>query len=108
MGVGSRLPHDRTDRKLALDFMERRLAALLPLPLRAPPRARLGGESHSGNGPEIAGRAEPGCTAFADVLEEDEAESEGDPKSHLKVKKPPRPLAFFFGGGDMHEPGSRS
>ena len=32
-GVGSRLPHERADARLALDLTERRLAALLPPPL---------------------------------------------------------------------------
>lgn len=96
------------DRKLALDFMERRLAALLPLPLRPPPRARIGGEPHSGNGPDIAGRAELEFADFAFVMDGEEETVEDGPKSHLNVKNPVRPLAFFFGGGDMHEPGSRS
>ena len=109
VGVGSLLLHDRIDRMLPLDFIERRLAALLPPPLRPPPRVRRGGESQSGNGPEMLGRS--GSEAFfADILEEveEEDEEEDGPKSHLKLKNPPRPRAFFGGGGDMHELGSRS
>lgn len=85
---------------LPVDLIERRLAALLPQPLR-PPRARCGGESHNGNGPEMLGRS--GEVAFAGVLEEEDG-----PKSHLKLKNPVRPLAFLGGGGDMHELGSCS
>ncbi len=119
VGVGSLLLHDRIDRMLPLDFMERRLAALVPepRPLRAPPRVRSGGESHSGNGPEMLGRSGAADFDFAGVLgecslfeddDEEQEEEEGGPKSHLKLKKPPRPRAFFGGGGDMHELGSRS
>lgn len=98
--MGSLLPHERTDRRLALDLTERRLAALVPVPA---PRARRGGESQSGNGPEIAGRTGPvgaeGVTRFSTF---------DGPKSQRRLRRPPSPFAFFFGGGDMHGSAPRS
>ena len=121
--VGSRLPHDRTERRLVPDLTERRLAALLLLLL--PPRGWGRGAvavSHKGNGPEIVGR--PGTTPFfvfarpaaglepggRDEVEEGGVdEDEEEPKSHLKLKNPLSPRAFFGGGGDRHvAPGSRA
>ena len=111
------------DLKLALECVDRRLAVLLfPAPNAC---ARRNGDSQSGKGPEIAGRPS-GVDAtgvpdrlgrvdrprvfFGAALEGGgEAEdAEADPKSHLREKKPERPLAFFGGGGDMHELGSCS
>lgn len=109
--MGNLLPHDCTDAKLPLDFIERRLAAL------PPPRPRRAVESSSGNGPEMSGRPPVGPaldalgTVFAFVFvgaalgDEDEEVGE-ERKSHVNEKKPERPLAFFGGGGDMHELGS--
>ena len=120
VGVGSRLPHDRADRTLALDLTERRLAALLP---PAPRGYARGGSavavSQSGNGPEIVGR--PSATPFfvfafalpgagvrlaLGLVGDGEADAP-PPKSHLKLKNPLSPRARFGGGGDMHEPCSR-
>lgn len=113
VGVGSLLPHDRMDLRLPLDFIERRLAALPPL------RPRRAVESSSGNGPEISGRplALVGPDALCAVCAFDfagaalgdagaGADEDWDRKSHVSEKKPERPLAFFGGGGDMHELGS--
>ena len=116
VGVGNLLPHDRTDLRLPLDFIERRLAAL------PPPRPRRAVESSSGNGPEISGRPlelvgpavlDAAC-AFAFVFvgaalgdgDAGAGADEEDRKSHVNEKKPERPLAFFGGGGDVHELGS--
>lgn len=88
--VGSRLPHERTDRRLPLDFAERRLAALVLLPAAAP-RARRGGASQIGYGPEMAGRV--GAVARFSTLE-------NDANSQRKLKSSPSTFAFFLGGGD--------
>ena len=118
--MGSRLPHERADARLALDLTERRLAALLLLlpPLRPLRPLRDGSAvavSHSGNGPEIVGR--PGTTPFfvlgfafatrkpggdGEGGADEEGEVEEPPKSHLKLKNPLSPRAFFGGGGDAH------
>ena len=126
-GVGSRLPHERADARLALDLTERRLAALLLLlpplrPLRPPRAGSAVAVSHSGNGPEIVGRPgttpffvlgfafafapgatrEPGPEGDAEGGADEEGEVEEPPKSHLKLKNPLSPRAFFGGGGDAH------
>ena len=109
------------------------VAALLLLPplrpLRPPRAGSAVAVSHSGNGPEIVGRPgttpflvlgfvfalapgatrEPGPEGDAEGGADEEGAVEEPPKSHLKLKNPPSPRAFFGGGGDRHvAPGSRA